>query len=295
MDAWRKISVLYAVLAVLLLCSEHGFAAEVIITNPQKSSLDKRFEYPKAVLEEVLKRASPNGGDFEIQRFPNSVTRNRALHLLIDGDIDIFSAPTRPVWEESVLPVRIPIRKGILGYRLFLINESDQSLFSEIMDLEQLKALPLGGGTQWSTSQVFRKLGFELTGHSEYEALFAMLKHRRFLYFPRGINEIFRELDDRREQYPEMKIEDELALYLPLPTYFFVTPKRPALAKQVESGLKEIIRDGTLNDLFNKYHQESIDRANLSDRRIFKLNNPDLSVETPLNEADFWYSPSASR
>lgn len=275
----------------LIVANLPASAADLIVTNPQKSAMDKRFEYPLVILEEALRRGTAGRETFEIERYPESVTRNRALQLLKEGKISVFSSPTREEWEETAVPIRIPIRKGLLGYRLFLINADDQSIFSNIQSIEDLKAMPVGGGTQWSTSKALRQLGFKLTGVAEYEPLFAMLKHRRFTYFPRGINEIFRELEDRKDIYPNMKIEDDLALYMPLPTYFFVTPTRPDIAVWLRQGMLEIVQDGTLDQYFYEYHQDALDRARLSDRRVFVLENPGLSSETPFDEKRFWYSP----
>lgn len=284
---------LFVFLSLFVVASTSAGATDIIVTNPNKSSLDKRFEYPKIVLTEVLKRTEKDHGPFEVRRYGESVTRNRALQLMLDGDIAVFSTPTRPEWEDKVIPVRIPIRKGILGYRLFLINEPDQDMFSDIWHADELKSIPMGGGTQWSTSKAFRKLGFSLTGDTEYESLFDMLKHRRFLYFPRGINEIFRELEDRKDTYPDMAVENRLALYLPLPTYFFVSPTRPDLAVRIHKGLMSMVRDGSLDDLFFGHHRDAIERAKLSERRILKVDNPDLPDDTPLDKPEFWYSPSS--
>ena len=39
------------------------------------------------------------------------------------------------------LPVRIPIRKGILGYRIFLIRKQVREKFAKITTLDELKQL----------------------------------------------------------------------------------------------------------------------------------------------------------
>ncbi len=118
-----------------------------------------------------------------------------------------------------------------------------------------------------------------------------MLSEQRFDYFPRGINEIFGEFETRKDEITNMKIEETLALYLPLPTYFFVTPTRPDLATRIKQGLLSILEDGTMDQIFLEYHSDVIQKARLKDRIIFKLPNLNLSDETPFHRKDFWYHP----
>jgi len=267
-------------------------SAEVIVVNPKKSENDQRFKYPSVILTEALRRTEEEFGATHLTRYPDAIPRKRALAELIKGNITVFSTPTRREWEERALAVRIPIRKGILGYRLFLINKQDQPRFEAISSLSQLKQMVVGSGEQWSTTAALRKLGFNVEGGTSYESLFTMLAHKRFDFFPRGVNEIFGEFDGRKAKFPNLHIEEGLAVYLPLPTYFFVTPKRLDLAKRLEKGLAKMVEDGTLDRLFNEHHSEALKRAGLASRQIFSLNNPDLTPETPFGRQQLWYVPN---
>jgi len=60
-------------------------------------------------------------------------------------------------------------------------------------------------------------------------------------------------------------------LYLPQPTYFFVTPKRPELAKRLTIGLSALVDSGALGEIFTKYHGDNLRRTRLAGRRIIKL------------------------
>ncbi len=266
-------------------------AEEIILTNSSMSKNDSRFEYHKKILETALAKTAKEYGDFKLAPYPVHISRKRSLDELIKGTMTIFGAPTRRAWEEKTIPIRIPIRKGLLGYRLLLINDRDQERFSNIQTLDELKKLTVGSGAQWSATQALKRLGFNVTGGNDYEGLFIMLKQARFDYFPRGVNEIFKEFDSRKKKYPQMRIEDKLSIYLPLPTYFFVTPKRPDLALRLEKGLMEMVSDGTLDLLFDQYYGPALKRANLKNRKIFSLPNPSLTEETPFDREEFWYKP----
>jgi hypothetical protein len=116
--------------------------------------------------------------------------------------------------------------------------------------------------------------GFEVMRAASYEGLFTRLNLHRYDYLPRGINEIFAEFDRYKDTLKNIAIEPELELILPTPTYVFVSLRYPGLAKRLEQGLTTMVQDGTLKAIFGKYFAESIQQANLHNRRILRLTNP---------------------
>mgnify|MGYP000021996863 CR=1 FL=1 len=289
----RIILPLIAALLLLDVCliSSSALATDIITVNAKKSDNDTRFEYPMKLLRLALERTKKQYGDYKIRRAATGMTRDRALRELATGNLTLFAGATRREWEEAAIPIRIPLRKGILGYRLFLIRSDSQSQFSKITNIDQLKKLHLGAGSQWSISLALKRLGYVVYGGTKYEPLFQMLSEKRFDYFPRGINEIFVEFETRKNTFSNLKIEETIALYLPLPTYFFITPTRPDLASRIKQGLFSILEDGTMDRIFFEYHSDDIKKARLKDRTIFKLPNLNLSDETPFHRTDFWYHP----
>jgi hypothetical protein len=269
-------------------CMARVNAMDVVITNPVKSQNDRRFDYPLALLHAVMARTQQEYGPYEIKTFEKAISRKRALRELVAGHITVFSTPTLRDWEAEATPVRIPIRKGILGYKLFLINKGMQPQFSKITTSAGLKKLRLGGGLQWGSTQAFKVLGFKVYGGTEYEPLFEMLAGNRFDYFPRGVNEIFTEYNLRYDLYPRMEIEQELAIYLPQPTYFFISPGKVRLAERITTGLKALIAEGTLDKLFMQYYGDALAKANLESRRIITFKNPSLSAQTPFQQSELW-------
>jgi hypothetical protein len=82
-------------------------------------------------------------------------------------------------------------------------------------------------------------------------------------------------------------------MYYPLPQYFFL--RRDAegklLARRIEAGMEMMIKDGSLNALFQKYKGESLKNAGLGKRRVLTLPNPTLTPETPLSRGELWFNP----
>ena len=238
-------------------------AGDIVVTNAQPTDKDRREEYPLALLQQALKRTVASHGSFEVRPLDQLIQRKRALSELKSGGLDVYVAAVQPQWETETLPIYIPLRKGILGYRLFLVHRDQLAAFGEVQSVEHLKGLRLGSGAQWSITQVFRELGFRIETSPSYDGLFRMLANKRFDFFPRGVSEVFKEVEARASSYPEIAVETRLALYIPLPTYFFVSPRRPELRDRLEAGLRDMMADGSFEALFLRFNGENLEKAAL--------------------------------
>lgn len=267
------------------------YALDIIKTGEPQSELDDRENYPVELLKSALLKTEGTYGPFQIEYCP-PMTRERALLELVEGKmLNVYTAPTQPEWEEKALAVYFPIRKGLLGYRLFLITRNNLKKMADLQNVEDLKALNVGLSSQWSTTKAMKPLGFQMILGNDYEGLFGMLNLHRFDYFPRGMDEIYAEYEARKNQYPEMVIEPTKALYLALPVYYFVSPKTPHLAERIEKGLWQMREDGSFDKLFYKHFQNSITRANLKNRKVFRVNNPILSKHPIFDQPELWFEP----
>ncbi|MEH6651930.1 MAG: amino acid ABC transporter substrate-binding protein [Motiliproteus sp.] len=264
---------------------------DTVWLSKPKNELDPREAYPLELLTTALKKSEPEFGPFEI-RFAGEMGRVRALRSLLNGGINVFDAPSQPEWEEKALTVRIPIKKGLMGYRLLLINQNQLTKFSDIQYIGQLKQFSAGTGFQWSSTKVLDRLGFKLVSGTSYEGLFGMLAAARFDYFPRGINEIFDEYALFKPKYSQMAIEPTTAFYLPLPSYYFVSPHHPRLAKRIEAGLTTMYADGSFDELFFRFYGSAIEKAKLWQRNLFYLENPLLPPHPIYDNPKYWFDPT---
>ena len=147
-----------------------------------------------------------------------------------------------------------------------------------------MKHFKAGFGHTWAARQIFEYNKFPLELSSNYENLFNMLNKGRFDYFPRGINEAWNELSSRTSTYPQMKVEDTILLYYPMPIYFILNKSSVRLTERVETGLHLSLKDGSFDELFNLYHKDIIEKARLSERKLILLDNPYLPENTPADE-----------
>ncbi|MEI8632735.1 transporter substrate-binding domain-containing protein [Vibrio sp. PP-XX7] len=235
-----------------------------IIYPPQQSTLDTRDADFIEILRVALEKTEVSDGPFIMR--PAKIMMNPLRfrdELELGREPNIIWASVTQALEDRFLPIRIPLRKGILGHRVFLIRQADQAQFSEITTLQALKKKRVGQGTSWIDADILKANGFNVETGFSYEGLFKMLMLNRFDYFSRGINEIYVELQQRQNQYPEMAVEKTILLYYPLPKYFFVNKSNIQLADRIEQGLNIMIKDGTFDRIFVRYNQFYIDAVHL--------------------------------
>ena len=285
----RSRSIISLLLSFSLALPLTAWADSIVRVTEPHSRKDQRHLYNHAVLNAALEKTIDSHGTYRVEFNLPATQRKRALVEMISGDkINVHIVATQPEWEEKTIAIRIPIVKGLLGYRLFLIKRQTLARFENLESIDQLKALQAGLRQQWTTTEAMQMLGFNIVTGIDYEGLFNMLDLGRFDYFPRGVNEIYGELENRQANFPDMMIEPRTALYIPQPTYIFVSPQHPQLAQRIEAGLQAMLDDGSLDRLFWQYHGESIEHANLAGRRIFTTENPLLHTQTPIDQTDEW-------
>ena len=120
-----------------------------------------------------------------------------------------------------------------------------------------------------------------------------MVEGGRFDGFPRGVHEPFGELEARPTM--DLTVEKNLMVYYQMPFYLFVSPSNQALAKDLETGFERAIANGEFDKVFygDKSIQDVLQKANMKNRTLFKLENPLLSKETPIERKELWFDPQS--
>ena len=201
--------------------------------------------------------------------------------------INLHIAPADKDWEQSFIPIRIPIRRGLLNYRLLLTHKENTQAFKSVRTFSDIQKFTVGLRNGWTTTKVMRALGFNIVGVSGYDSLFLMLDRKRFDYIPRGVNEIFGEIRVRADEL-KLAIVPGIALKMPMPVYIYVSPKHPRLADRIKAGFEIIMGNGKFDKLFEEYFGYQIRQAKLYTRHIIDVGNPLLSKETPFDQKNLW-------
>jgi hypothetical protein len=274
---------IFRFIIILIVFFSNLVCANNILINKPLSTLDTRYQYTYDLLSLIIS-VTPEFGDDRVEQSLIHMTRSRTLLELISGEyIQVMAEAPQPEWDEKLIVVPIPIRKGIQGFRLFIVNEESSKLISNVNKLEDLLTLTTGSGKNWSTKRVLEKAGFDVVTGSNYNGLFGMLSKNRFSTFARGINEVYGEVASRKLTYPNLMIDDNVLLHIPLATYFYISPKKPLIAERIKIGLLRLIESGEFNEFFYKNHCESIMKARISKRKIFSIPNEFISKERMLS------------
>lgn len=262
--------------------------------NAPESALDVRYSYHWKVLEAALERNRRRYGAYRLET-AEVMTEQRQRHELeqASGAVTVVYLGTTPEMERALVPVRIPIDKGLAGYNVFLIRRERVREFHAGMQLADLNAFRFGLGLGWIDVGILRANGLRVVTGSNYEGLFDMVNNGRFDVFPRSAVEVLDELKRRYERFPELAIEPSLLLHYPMPMYFWFarTEEGRRLAQRAEEGLREMLADGSFDRMFEAHYRDKITRLGLKQRRIIRITNPNLGPETPLDDARLWFDP----
>ncbi|MBW8189504.1 transporter substrate-binding domain-containing protein [Neiella marina] len=283
-------------LSILVVMPTLSFAVDTVKWPSSELKNDPRGAYKRAVIETALQKTEATHGPYAIEEavFASKFSTYRAREMVIEGsDINTYIALTNDDWERLTLPIRIPIRRGIINYRLLMIHRDNVNKFQHIENLHQLKNTVVGLQLGWTTTEILDAGGFDIELSSKYSSLFPMLDGKRFDYVPRGVNEIFNE-QARYGRDLDIVVEPTIALYVPSPTYIFISPKEPALAARIEQGLEIMVADGTLKKMFYERFSEGLKLADIASRKLIKIPNPLLPAATPLDRPELWYQAGES-
>ena len=281
-------------LGVALLLGWQGAACAVDVYTLDMNSSKSAYadSHVLHLLRAALDASSPKYGAYQLHVAQLRMERDRLLQEMLKGQLVNLSAQvTSQEWEQRLLPIRIPMDKGISCYRLSLIDGRNQPQFSAVRTLAQLKPIPLGTGRQWSSTVSYKQAGFNVVEGTSSAGLHSMLAAHRFLYFPRAIDEAIHEQQANVAAFPQLQVERSFALYIPLPRYFFIGGGQRRLAQRLEYGMQLLIADGRFDQIFHAFYDGMIEQAGLRKRRIFRLDNPLLSPQTPWSNKAYWYTP----
>lgn len=249
-----------------------------------------RNAYPLAVLALALDEA---GQPYRLAPAAPERTQARVILDLEAGtDITVAWMGTSAELETRLLPIRVPIWRGLLGYRLLLIERDRQAEFSAVRNLADLARFTLGQGIGWSDIQILERAGLRVVA-APYDALFRMLPAGRIDAFPRGAGEAEAEFAQFGKLDPGLAVESDLLLTYRFDQFFFTSRRNRALAGAILRGLEAAHADGRFLALFRNHPAVLgiFELANLKRRRRIDIANPLLTRETDNLPAAYWFHP----
>ncbi len=269
-------------------------AMSYIYYHDQDTDVDKRNEYLWRILKCALDHTQRDWGDYVLTP-SNVLYQKRRIYILEHNQdsVNVGLFPSQRLLEKRLIPVRIPVDRGMLGYRVLLIRSSEQALFDRVQSLEDLKRFRFGLLSSWEDVPIMEAADQQVVTGSSYPGLFQMLSSGRFDAFSRSSGEILGEFADHQKDLQGVAIEKHILLHYPMPAYFWFPNSEDGRrrAERVRQGLLAMIRDGSYQALFDEQFGEMIKRLDLDHRLVLELPNPLLGDEDPLDNPVLWYRP----
>jgi hypothetical protein len=263
--------------------------------NAPESPLDQRYVYHWKILETALEKTVEKYGPYKLESGEFMTEQRQAFELKhATGKLTVMYLGTTPQMEQDLIPVRIPVDKNLGGYCVLLTREERLTAFADVNSLDDLRRFTFGLGLGWLDVGILRANRLKVVTGSSYEGLFEMVQNGRFDAFLRASTEVIDEYESRKTKLSGLCIEPGLCLYYAMPMYFWFskTSEGQRLASRALEGMRLMIADGTYDRIFSQYQDEKIRRLDLKHRRIFKIANPMLGPETPLQDSKLWFDPA---
>jgi hypothetical protein len=271
----------------ILFFSVNAQSASWQITYPRALETASTIEeYPIQLLALALDQTGVN---YQLKPSENLLSKGKALGRLLDNrEINIVWGMTNPQREKDLLPIRIPIFKGLIGWRLLLIRQDMAGRFKYIQELDHLVKLSPLQGRDWPDTKILQSNGFDVITERSQSGLMRMLGNAQGDFFPRSIIEIWEELAKSETQIP-IQIQPTLGIRYPAAIYFFVNKNSVPLASLIERGLEKAIKNGKFEALFIENYKPYIDKAQIENRTFYQLKNTFLPEKTPLDRKELWF------
>ena len=277
----RRIFVISTVL--LGFFSSFSFAAVWTINYPKQPVQNSiHAQYIVDVLELALQKT---GVRYELVESNDVLLQGKAFKLLSNNrTVNVVWAMTDDKREEDFLPIRIPLYKGLIGWRVLLVNPGKLSQ----LESSKLRDNYAVQGMDWPDLKILQANGFNVVSATNYDEAFDIMHRKQADMFPRSIIEVFGELA-QPELTKALVIEPNFVLQYPAAMYFFVNQRDVILGRLLTTGLEMAVADGSFDKLFNATYLEMLQQLGLNKRTLLTLKNPLLPINTPLADKALWY------
>lgn len=265
-----------------LACAQTVFALDVRHNDTRQNNF-----YMDA-LQWVLDKS---GQEYELISTEHPLTsQQRKFYLLENREIDVVYAGTSPELEGNYRAIYFPVMRGLSGVRLFIINKAYRHDYGAVSGLADLKKFIGIQGIGWSDTAVLESAGLPQESRL-YDDIFGLLDSGARYYFPRGVTEVFTELNAHSNTLANLQVEERLLLRYKTAIYFFIHPDNRVLHEALNRGFEKGYEDGSYQAFFYSHPliEESLRMANTPNRAPIHIDNPHVTQATDSVPAAFWH------
>lgn len=199
----------------------------------------------------------------------------RKVALVQKDEIDVMYAGTTIEMELALKPIRFPITRGLIGHRIFIINQKYRTEYSQIKGVEGLRQYSGILSYGWPEKEIFEAVGL-MQVEQLYADIFGNINSGSRYYFSRGILEAYSELIDKKDELPNLVVEESILLKYTSAVLFFINPKNKELENILNAGFKKAYEDGSYKEFLYNHPliKASFDQAKLAERLVIEIPNP---------------------
>jgi hypothetical protein len=159
---------------IVILVMAHGtatFAGTLEVVRPlAEAPGDIRYDHYWQLLMQTL---AIDFGPFVLRAAGLPMTELRSMQELESGrgTITVLMHGNVADYERRLMPIRFPLDKSLLGYRVFLISGEMQSNLNLVGGLDDLRRYRIGQGREWGDVTILRQAGLTVVEGASYEGL----------------------------------------------------------------------------------------------------------------------------
>ena len=245
---------------------------------------DAHLEFARVLCLEALKAA---GMDAEFTAFPIG-PENRLNAEMQAGNLHIAFLPQsadriRMEKEGFARSIRIPLERGLLGYRVCLVSDKTSDILQGVTTAEDLRRFTIGQGLGWGDTAIYRKAGIQVV-EAPFTSIVDPLKALaadRFDLLPLGVDEYTRFLTEYAKHATGLTADTHILIRYPWFRFVWVSAAAPdsgALYDALDKGLGILAANGGFEAIYARY-RGTFDAKKLKGRTIIDLPSPYARLE----------------
>lgn len=255
-----------------------------------KKNIDVYLDVIKASLKETVKEY----GEFKLipsdkafnskQEIFNDLSNNKNISLY-------WNTGKKELENKNLSPIPIPIRMGVIGYRIFITREDFLPTLKAVNFFRDLKKYSVAQLESWDSAKVFKMGGFKVITTKSKDDLLKLVSSGKVDLVSRSVSAAYKGIKKWRSKYPNLRIDENLMVFYPWPKFFYLHNSNKVLFERIQKGFEIIVKKGIHRKLTLKHHSKHIPIAKLDKRKLFKIPVHFLSQKTPWDREELWYDP----
>jgi hypothetical protein len=173
----------------------------------------------------------------------------------------------------NLIAADYPLDHGLLSYRVCFVSPEAKAKVAAAKTIDDLRKFTIAQGVNWPDIKILQNNGFHVMQNQNYMGLFKMVIGNRADLFCRGLSELHKEYNAYKS-LGDLQYDESFVLVYPMPYSLYFNKNSKLVIQRIEEGLQIAQKDGSLKELFTRYHRDDILFAKLKQRKYFHLYSP---------------------